>query len=124
MVITASELFEGALGALHPALQPDSEEVVVTKHRVCAFAGTDLETILRARDIETLVLFGIATSGVVLSTLLHACDAGYRVFVIADCCADVDAELQEVLLKRLFPHRADVVSADAFVRALQPTRNG
>ena len=52
----------------------------------------------------------------VLSTLLDACDADYRVVVIADCCADRDAELQDALLKRLFPHRAEVIMSDDFVK--------
>jgi nicotinamidase-related amidase len=56
--------------------------------------------ILRARDIDTLVLFGIATSDVVLSTLLHAADADYRLFVIKDCCADLDLDLHACLVDR------------------------
>jgi nicotinamidase-related amidase len=44
-------------------------DVVVTKHRVSAFAGTDLDMILRAGGVDTLVLAGIATSGGVLSTV-------------------------------------------------------
>ena len=75
--------------------------------------------VLRARDITTLVLFGIATSGVVLSTLLHACDADYELIVISDCCADLDAELHEALLTRLFPQRATVMTASEFVQAVK-----
>ena len=59
-----------------------------------------------------------------LSTLLHACDADYQLVVIADCCADLDAELHEALLKRLFPQRAAVVTAAEFVQALQSTWTG
>ncbi len=67
---------EGSAGTeVHPAVAPEAGEVVVTKHRVSAFAGTDLDMILRANGIETLVLAGIATSGVVLSTVRHAADA-------------------------------------------------
>ena len=69
----------------------------MTKHRVGAFAGTDLEMILRAGEIDTLMLLGIATSGVVLSTLLDAADADYRLAVVTDCCADRDAELDACL---------------------------
>jgi nicotinamidase-related amidase len=115
------KLFEGAAGAINPALGPEVDDLVVTKHRVSAFAGTDLEMLLRARDIDTLVLFGIATSGVVLSTLLDACDADYRLVVIADCCTDLDAELHRALIDRLFPQRAAVVTAAEFVGALQST---
>jgi nicotinamidase-related amidase len=91
----------------------------VTKHRVSAFTGTELEMLLGAMEIETVVLFGISTSGVVLSTLLHASDADYKLVVIADCCADLDSELHEVLINRLFPQRAEVLTAEEFVEALQ-----
>src|SRR5579863_4121865 len=51
-------LFEGSAGAIHPVLGPEPGEIVVTKHRVSAFTGTDLEIILRAMEIDTLILFG------------------------------------------------------------------
>jgi nicotinamidase-related amidase len=114
------KLFEGAAGAIHRSLGPEPGDIVVTKHRVSAFSGTDLEMLLRARDTETIVIFGIATSGVVLSTLLDACDADYRVVVIVDCCADLDAELHAALLNRLFPQRAEILAGAEFVRRLQP----
>jgi nicotinamidase-related amidase len=110
-------LFQDALGTIPDAIAPHEEEVVITKHRVNAFAGTDLAMILRAKEIDTLVLFGIATSGVVLSTLLHASDADYRLAVINDCCADLDAHLHECLVQRLFPTRGFVLSAEDFIAA-------
>ena len=115
-------LFDGELGAVHASLIDSQNDIIVTKSRVDAFAGTDLDAVLRARDVTTLVLFGIATSGVVLSTLLHACDADYQLFVISDCCADLDAELHEVLLTRLFPQRATVMTAVEFVEAVSGGR--
>jgi nicotinamidase-related amidase len=114
-------LFQGAAGAIHPALGPEPDDIVITKHRVSAFTGTDLEMLLRANDIETLVMFGIATSGVVLSTLLHAFDGDYRTIVISDCCADRDPQLHSTLLNSLFAHRADVITAEEFVTAMQRT---
>ncbi len=113
------QLFQGPAGAIHPALGPEPEDIVVTKHRVSAFAGTDLEMLLRAGEIDTLVLFGIATSGVVLSTLLDAFDSDFRALVIADCCADRDAELHSVLLNQLFPARGEVLTAADFARACE-----
>jgi nicotinamidase-related amidase len=74
--------------------------------------------ILRARDIDTLVLFGIATSGVVLSTLLHAADADYRLFVIKDCCADLDLDLHACLIDQVFPRPATVLTAGEFLEGL------
>ncbi|MFY9745578.1 MAG: isochorismatase family cysteine hydrolase, partial [Acidobacteriaceae bacterium] len=105
------QLFQGDAGKIHPTVAPVGEDIVITKHRISAFTGTDLEMILRSKDIDTLVMFGIATSGVVLSTLLDAVDADYRVIVIRDCCADQDADVQSVLLEKLFPRRGTVVSA-------------
>ncbi len=112
------KLFQGALGAIHPALTPQDDDIVITKHRVDAFNGTDLEMILRANDIDTLILFGIATSGVVLSTLLHAADADYRVVVIQDCCADLDPELHACLVEKVFPRQGSVLSAAEYLEAL------
>jgi nicotinamidase-related amidase len=109
------QLFEGAAGAIHPAVAPEGDDIVITKHRVNAFAGTDLDLILRARDIDTLILFGIATSGVVLSTVLHAADADYRLIVIKDCCADLDQDLHACLVDKLFPRQAAVLTAAEFL---------
>jgi nicotinamidase-related amidase len=114
------EFFQGSSGAIHPALGPEPADIIVTKRRVSAFVGTDLEMILRANEIDSIVLFGIATSGVVLSTLLEANDKDYRLVVIADCCADRDIELHTALLDRLFPTRADVITAGDFVNILPP----
>jgi len=116
------EFFQGATGAIHPALGPKADDIVVVKHRISAFAGTDFDMILRAREIDTVVLLGISTSGVVLSTLLEACDADYRVVVIEDCCADLDLELHSALMGRLFPQRADVMKTEDFATALQKLR--
>ena len=57
---------EGA--AIHPAAAAPEGEPIVVKHRISPFVGTDLETLLRASGIDTLVLAGVHTSGVVLST--------------------------------------------------------
>jgi len=112
------KIFEGPAGAIHPAVGPEGEDIVVTKHRVSAFAGTDLDMILRANDIDTLILLGIATSGVVLSTLLEASDADYRLIVVKDCCADQDQEVHACLMEKVFPRRAAVLGAAEILDAL------
>jgi nicotinamidase-related amidase len=115
------KLFEGPLGALPAAIAPKEGEIIVTKHRVSAFTGTDLAMILRANDINTLVLFGIATSGVVLSTLVEAADGDFRLVVIKDCCADLDSSLHDCLINKFFPSRATVLSAREFVETYSST---
>jgi nicotinamidase-related amidase len=103
---------------IHPAVAPTQGEVVVTKHRVSGFFGTDLDMVLRANGIETLVLTGIATSGVVLSTLRHGADADYAIFVVEDCCADADAEVHRVLTEKVFPRQAAVVDCASVITVL------
>lgn len=112
------QFFQGESGAIHPALGPHDGDVVIRKSRVSAFAGTDLDLLLRAHDIHTLAMFGVATSGVMLSTLLAASDADYEVLVIKDCCADLDAELHRMLLEKFFPQRATVITAVEFQKLL------
>jgi nicotinamidase-related amidase len=110
---------EGSAGTeAHPAVAPAPGDVVVTKHRVSAFAGTDLQMVLRASGIETLVLAGIATSGVILSTIRHAADADYRLVVVADCCGDRDPEVHRVLTEKVFVRQATVTTAEAVIGAL------
>ena len=119
--IRSSGRFEGdAPGTeIHPRLAPHAGEFVVTKHRVGAFHGTDLDMILRANGIDTLVLAGISTSGVVLSTVRHAADADYRIVVVADCCSDPDAETHRVLTEKVFPRQARVTGSGEVIAALQ-----
>jgi nicotinamidase-related amidase len=100
------------------ALAPRPDEPVVVKHRVGPFAGTDLAPILRASRAETLVLLGVATSGVVLSTVRHAADEDYRLVVVEDACADVDPEVHRVLMEKVLPRQATVVQSEVVLAAL------
>ncbi|HVP85314.1 MAG TPA: cysteine hydrolase [Rhizomicrobium sp.] len=102
--------------AIHSALAPAGDEEVFTKHRVGAFSTTNLAARLVARGIDTLVLSGIATSGVVLSTLRDAADHDYRMIVLSDCCADADAEVHRVLMEKVFPRQADVLTLADFLQ--------
>ncbi len=106
------------LQVIHEGVKPIDGEVVVGKHRVNALYGTDLDMTLRANDIDTIVLLGYATSGVVLSTTRYAADADYRLFVVEDCCSDQDVEVHDFLTQRIFPRQAEVVAAAEVIKAL------
>jgi nicotinamidase-related amidase len=95
---------------IHPAVAPEPGDVVLVKKRVSAFSGTDLDVVLRAQQITTLVLTGIATSGVVLSTVREAADRDYALVVLADGCADGDPEVHRVLTEKVFPRQAEVLT--------------
>jgi nicotinamidase-related amidase len=98
--------------AARPAAKvaPKPEDVIITKKRVSAFTGSDLDVVLRSKEIQHLVLTGIATSGVVLSTLREAADKDYLITVLSDCCGDADPEVHRVLTTKVFPRQADVVT--------------
>lgn len=95
-----------------PSIAPEPEDIVVTKKRISAFSGSDLDYVLRSSGIDTLVMGGVATSGVVLSTLRQASDLDYDAVVLRDVCADGDPEVHRVLLDKLFPRQASVMTVD------------
>jgi nicotinamidase-related amidase len=69
--------------------------------------------------VDSLVLTGIATSGVVLSTLRQAADLDFRLTVVRDGCADSDPEVHRVLMDKVFPRQAKVVSASEWIEYVQ-----
>ncbi|MGN7799529.1 cysteine hydrolase family protein [Leifsonia sp. 22587] len=117
----------GAGDAMHldsPATQitdrlaPRDGEPVVVKKRVSAFAGSDLAVLLRGLGADELVLTGIATSGVVLSTVRQAADLDYRITVLADACGDADPEVHRVLTEKVFPRQASVTTVADWAASL------
>ena len=101
---------------IHPDLTPTPDDLVVTKHRFSAFSGSDLEMILRSMNIKHLILSGIATSGVVLSTLLEASDKDFVLTVLSDACTDTDADIQNILVTKIFPTRGDVLLTEEWTK--------
>lgn len=103
---------------IHESVEPLPGEPIVTKLRVSAFTGSDLEVILRGRQIDTLILSGISTSGVVLSTLREAADRDFALTVLSDACLDGDPEVHRVLTEKVFPRQADVLTVEAWAETL------
>ena len=103
---------------VHPGVAPEAGDLTVVKKRVSAFAGSDLEVVLRSKGVGTLVLMGIATSGVVLSTVRQAADGDYKLVVLSDCCADRDPEVHRCLIEKVFPRQATIMSGEEFRKGL------
>ncbi|MFD9514824.1 MFS transporter [Streptomyces mirabilis] len=110
--VAAGYLTDGtAATAVHESLKAGEDDLTVRKTRISAFASdTDLRAELRARNVDTLVLAGLSTSGVVLTTLRQAADEDYRLFLLADATADPDPEVHRVLMEKVFPHQAEIIS--------------
>jgi nicotinamidase-related amidase len=96
--------------AIDERIAPEPGDIVVRKTRVGAFSTTDLDRQLRDRGVTTLVLAGLSTSGVLLSTVRDAADRDYRVLVLADVSADPDPEVHAFLTTRIFPRQARVIT--------------
>ncbi len=103
---------------IHPSLSPREGELLVTKRRVSAFSGSDLDVVLRAKNIDSLVLCGVATSGVVLSTLRQAADLDYALAVLSDACLDADDEVHRVLTEKVFVRQANVLTTQEWIDQL------
>ena len=116
----AKEMFAGVnmheFMTVHPDVAPQAGELTVIKRRISAFAGSDLEVVLRSFGINHMVLTGIATSGVVLSTVREASDKDYQLTVLADACGDGDEEVHRVLTTKVFPRQADVLTTDEWIK--------
>jgi nicotinamidase-related amidase len=97
---------------------PQAGDIVVRKTRVGAFSTTDLDEQLRGRGITTLILAGISTSGVVLSTVRDAADRDYQLLVLADATADPDAGVHQFLTEKIFPRQAQVITIAELERLL------
>ena len=101
---------EGAAGTTI-ALRVEREDVVVLKRRASAFAGTDLELVLRARGVDAIAVAGVATSAMVAATCYDAADRGYQITVLRDGCADADPSVHDFFVDKVFPSRGmEVVS--------------
>ncbi|WP_327400724.1 cysteine hydrolase [Streptomyces sp. NBC_01288] len=100
-------------------ITPEDGDIVVRKIRYGSGSTTDLHERLSDRGIDTLVLAGISTSGVVLSTVIDAADRDYRVFVLSDGVADPDAETHRVLVEKVFPSRAHVIDTTVLRQLLR-----
>lgn len=99
-------------------IAPQEGDIICTKRRVSAFSGSDLEVVLRAQDIRHIVLSGVATSGAILSTVREAADKDFAITVLSDCCADGDEEVHRVLITKVFPRQADVLTAEEWAGSI------
>jgi nicotinamidase-related amidase len=100
---------EEAATQIDARIAPVDGDIVVRKIRYGAGSTTDLHQQLSDRDIDTLILSGISTSGVVLSTLIDVADRDYRVYVLTDGVADSDPEVHRILVGDVFPSRAHLI---------------
>lgn len=109
---------------IHPELAPRHDEKVILKHRYSAFYNTDLETILRCRSIEELVITGIMTNMCCESTARDAYYRDYRVFFTADGTGSINEEMHLAsLLNLAFGFACVTTTADIIAQVIRSPEN-
>ena len=98
-------------------VKPVGDEPIIRKPRMNPFFGTALDSMLRSREIDTVVLMGVATEFVVEAAARHAADADYRVIVLEDCCAAFTDEAHRVAL-HIMDHLATLATSADFLNSL------
>lgn len=113
---------EGTWGAeILSEVAPAKTEIVVKKWRSNSFIGTNLDLVLRAHEIKTVVITGVVTQGCVESTAREASFRDYYVVVLEDSVATYDRELHEASLK-VMRTRVDVAPSDEVLRVWDTRR--
>jgi 2,6-dihydroxypseudooxynicotine hydrolase len=102
-------------GDFYGEVRPLPDEPVVTKHRFSAFHNTDLETVLRARAIRTVVLAGVASNVCVETTAREAFVRDYYVVFLSDGTAAYDTGAHEATLRVVDQFFGEVASIDDVV---------
>jgi nicotinamidase-related amidase len=113
----AKDVFHEGTPGTAVALPVKDEDVVVLKRRASAFAGTDLELVLRANAVDAIAVAGVATGAMVAATCYDAADRGYRVTVLRDGCADPDVAMHDFFIDKVFPSRGhEIVTCADWLR--------
>lgn len=111
---------EGTWGAeFYEGISPLPSERVVIKHRYSAFINTDLNTVLKARGIQSVLVCGVATNVCVETTARDAYMYDYYVTMIEDCSAAYDAKFHESTLENMRRHFGLVASSEEIIQTWQ-----
>jgi nicotinamidase-related amidase len=102
------------------ALAPSADDFIVPKHRWSAFHGTYLDTALRARGMDTVILAGGSTDVGIASTAFAARDLGYNLVIVSDACTSPEQDNHDQLMRRIFPRMARVRTAAQVAAMLRP----
>ncbi len=104
---------------IHPDVAPQEDDIIIDRQRAGIFSGTSLDLMLRSREIGQLAIFGISTSGQVLSAVRWGVDLDYDQYVLEDCCADKDEEVHRMLMSKVLSMHSKVISSEDFLAAIK-----
>lgn len=95
------------------------EDIVISKNRYSAFVNTKLDLVLRAREIKTLIVAGVATNVCVESTVRDACMHDYRVVLAADACSSFSAMAHRMSVNNVENYFGRAASVAQIIAALR-----
>lgn len=99
-------------------LGPEPGDFVVWHSRISSFFGTDLDTILRSRDVRTVIATGVATNVAVDHTVRDAVQLGYDAILLEDCCYSSSEEYHQAGLLTMRVLASQVTDSKAFLARL------
>ncbi|MEO1102912.1 MAG: isochorismatase family cysteine hydrolase [Pseudomonadota bacterium] len=100
------------------AVAPVGDEIVIPKTASGIFNSTNVEYVLRNLGVECLVVYGICTDQCVETSVRDACDRGFLVTLVEDCCATTDHERHKRSIEAVGGHYARVRSTDEMIAEL------
>ena len=117
-VVNVPKDLPAAASEIADAVGMQPGDLLITKRHWGAFAQTALETELRSRGVETIVLAGIATNMGVESTLRQGTGLGFAFVTVEDACSTFSPEMQEFAFKAIFPRLSHVRTTQQVLEAL------
>jgi ureidoacrylate peracid hydrolase len=120
----------GSWGAKHiDEITPNEDELVITKYTYSAFEGTNLNTILRRKGIQTVIVVGTDINICAGQTIHQAFALGYHVVAVSDCLAcfarkgdDHSRQLLEMGLYLIENHYGTVVTSQQLIKVMKTPR--
>jgi len=106
---------EGSWGAEFYRVKPEPGEPIVSKHRYSGFIETDLDLILRSKEVKTLIMTGVATNMCVESTARDGFMKDYHIVFVGDCAATSTTEDHEATLRNIRYGFGVVVNSDEVI---------
>ena len=112
---------EGRIEAeIHPDLTPQPNDYVSRRvHGLSPFHGTELESVLRERGVQTVIVTGVSTNVGIPGTCLEAINRGFTAVVPEDCVAGSSREIHDFQIAHILPLLATVTTTNEVISAVE-----